>query len=629
NSNSNAKLIGVDVGSYNPLLGKSYTEVAGLSRSMHKSQGFGSAERRGGQLIYFEHTAGEAATRDLFDGVETSWRRVEGGAEVGRLLEEAARTFEPSNPQRTLPLLLRAHAAMNKLSAEDVWVGVKRRELLDAIRACSGLWVEVVAAEPFATPGGEVRLTTTLVNRSDHPFRLESITVPGTAPRAVHAELKNNQPLQTQITFRIPEDAAPSQPYWLREAPGRGTFAVADQTLVGLPERAPALLARLSVVAGDGAGEAAGDAGRSQERLVFETPVFFRWVDRVRGEQYRPFEIAPAAAVHVAEKVYLFPAQTPKPVRVILKANAPNLSGTLRLRLPANWRATPAGVPVNLKERAQELAATFEVTPPPGESAGTLVAEFETTQGRRLSRGVVTIDHPHVPIQTIFPPAEAKLVRVDLRRRGERVGYVMGAGDEIPEALRQAGYDVTLLSDNDLDGADLKVFDAVVTGVRAYNTRARLRERQARLLDYVAQGGTLVVQYNTPDARPGESMIENLGPFPLKLSRDRVTVEDAPVTILLPAHPLLNAPNKITAADFDGWVQERGLNFPGEWDARYQTPFATNDPGESPKRGVTLVAAHGRGTYVYTSFAWFRQLPAGVPGAYRLFVNMISAGKRK
>jgi hypothetical protein len=353
----------------------------------------------------------------------------------------------------------------------------------------------------------------------------------------------------------------------------------------------------------------------------FVTPVLFRWTDRVRGEQYRPFEIVPPVAVNIEERAYVFPEQKPKAVQLVVKSNAANVSGQLRLRLPAGWRATPEAVPVTLKNRGDEFNATFNVTPPQGVNVATLEAEFDTG-ARRYTRAMSSLDYPHIPSQTVFPTAQARLVRLDITRRGQNIGYIMGSGDEIPEALRQLGYNVALLSDHDLDAADLTRFDAVITGVRAYNTRARLRQQQKRLLDYVERGGTLVVQYNTDDVT-----LENLGPYPFKLSRERVTVEEAPVAFVMPEHPLLNTPNKITNADFDNWIQERGLQFPNEWDAHYQTPLSTNDPGETAKKGGTLYTRYGKGAYIYTGYAWFRQLPAGVPGAYRLFVNMIDTGK--
>jgi LmbE family N-acetylglucosaminyl deacetylase len=610
------KLLSVDVGEYSRLLGKSYTEIAAESRTMHKSQGQGTPSRRGSALNYFAHIKGETATGDIFDGVDLTWRRVRGGEAVGQILEDAAQKYDASNPQASLPLLVRAYAELSKMAATktppDPWVFQKREKLGEVISACAGLWIEATASEPYATPGGQVKITTTLVNRSDFPLRLVDLGLLGSRPTSASAELKNNQPATQEITQTAP--TVYSQPYWLREEAGKGLFTVKDKTLIGTPETGPPLELLVSIAANAG-----GDA------LSFETPVLFRWTDRVRGDLYRPVVVVPEVAVGVEDKVLIFPDRQQKQVRVTLKNNvAAATAGTLRLKLPEGWSASPAEVPAALKGKDEEFKATFNVTPPPGANAATLAAEFESG-GKVLARGMTEIDYPHIPRQTLFPKAEARLVRVDLQRRGSRIAYVMGSGDEIPEALRQVGYDVALLSDGDLAGGDLSRFDAVVAGVRAYNTRAALRQNQRRLLEYVERGGTLVVQYNTPD-RSLEGV--RLGPYPFKLTQDRVTDEDAAVTLLAPADALLDAPNKITAADFDGWVQERGLYFAGDWDARYTPLFASHDAGEQDLKGSTLVARYGKGTYVFTSLAFFRQLPAGVPGAYRLFVNMISAGRR-
>ena len=609
------RLLAVDVGAYDPLLGKSYTEIAARSRTMHKSQGQGTPERRGAALNYFAHLKGEPAARDIFDGVETGWRRVAGGEAVGQLLGEAARAYDASDPQKVLPLLVRAYSLLGRLAASetpaDPLVSEKRRELGEVIRACAGLWVEATAPEPYVTPGAPVKVTTTLVNRSDFPLRLVGLGPPGAGPAQAGDELRNNRPVSREVTRPAPADY--SQAYWLREGPGRGLFAVREQSLVGTPESAPPLSVPVTLAAGEG-----GD------RLTFETPVLFRWTDRVNGDMYRPVVVVPEAAVRVEETTLVFPDRQPKRVRVTLRSNAAaGAAGTLRLRLPAGWAASPAALPVTLKAGGEEFRADFLVTPPAAESAATLAAEFESA-GKTFTRGVFEIDYPHIPRQTLFPAAEARLVRADVRRRGRRVGYVMGSGDEVPEALRQVGYDVTLLTDEDLEAADLSRFDAVVTGVRAYNTRAALRRHGRRLLEYVERGGTLVVQYNT-----AERALEGarLGPYPFKLSQERVTDEEAAVEMLAPADPLLAAPNRIGPADFAGWVQERGLYFASDWDARYTPLFSARDPGERDARGSTLVARVGRGTYVFTALAFFRQLPAGVPGAYRLFVNMISAGK--
>ncbi|HEV3470749.1 MAG TPA: PIG-L family deacetylase [Pyrinomonadaceae bacterium] len=606
------KLLTVDVGEYDAALGKSYTEVAAESRSEHKSQGQGAAARRGSTINYLAHLAGDPAAKDIFDGVDLSWRRVPGGEEVGRLLEEASREFRPASPQAMLPALFRARAAMRKLPQDDPLVCAKSGELFKLILASTGLWAEAVALEPYAVPGAEVPVKVTLVNRSDVPIKFERVSLRSGRQQEVNAELKNNRPVTAEVS--VPANAELSQPYWLREAPGRGLFKVEDQQLAGepSPESPIPVVVRATAF--------------GTENISFALPVLYRWTDRVRGELYRPVAVVPEAAVRVEGQAFVFPDRAPKRVRVALKSNVKeSIAGALRLKLAAGWSASPAEVPVTLRA-GEEFAADFEVTPPASPVVASATAEFES-KGRRFTRGLVEIDYPHIPRLTVFPEATARLVRADVRRRGRSVGYVMGSGDDVPDALRQIGYEVVLLSDAELEREDLSRFDAVVTGVRAYNTRAALRRQQKRLLDYVERGGTLVVQYNT-DERALEGFA--LGPYPLKISRgDRVTVEDAPVRLLAPRHELLNAPNKIGPADFEGWVQERGLEFPSEWDARYTPLFGTQDPGEPERRGSTLVARHGRGTYVYTSLAFFRQLPAGVPGAYRLFANFISAGKKE
>ncbi len=388
------QLLSVDVGAYNPLLGKSYTELAAQSRTMHKSQGMGATERRGASLNYLAHLAGEAATKDFLDGVDLTWRRIAGGEAVGQLIEQAAREFRPSNPQGVLPLLLRAHRELDKLPKGEPLVDAKRAALLEAIRACAGLWIEATTPDPYVTPRAEVRVTTTLINRSDFPLRLVGLGLNGTKAVDASAELKNNQPLTRQLSLSAPSEY--SQPYWLRDAPGKGLFAVEDRALVGTPENAPPLVETVVIAAGD-----------DGEKLNFEVPVVYRWTDRVRGDLSRPVAVVPEVVVHLEEKALVFPDRQPKPVRVKLRSNiAGDASGTLRLKLPAGWTAAPAQLPVALKSKGEEFGATFNVTPPAEASTATLAAEF-VAGGKTYTRGLLEIDYPHIPPQTIFPLTEA------------------------------------------------------------------------------------------------------------------------------------------------------------------------------------------------------------------------------
>ena len=282
----------------------------------------------------------------------------------------------------------------------------------------------------------------------------------------------------------------------------------------------------------------------------------------------------------------------------------------------------PSSVPIDLKSANAQTVATFTVTPPGQDNEGILRASV-SIDGREYSFERVRIAYPHIGVQTLMPPAEAKLVRADIRKHGDSIGYIPGAGDDVPESLQQIGYSVKILSESDITASNLAQFSAVVLGVRAYNTQDQISNWLPELFAYVKNGGVAIAQYNTL----ADLKTEQLAPYPLEISRDRVTDENAQVRILAPDHPLMTSPNKITSKDFEGWVQERGLYFPNKWDVAWTPILSCNDPKEKPLDGGLLVAKFGKGFFVYTSYSWFRQLPAGVPGAYRLFANMLSLGK--
>jgi hypothetical protein len=313
-----------------------------------------------------------------------------------------------------------------------------------------------------------------------------------------------------------------------------------------------------------------------------------------------------------------------------VKANIAKAAGKVRIQTPPGWRISSDSGDFHLIAADEQSEVSFELTPPTSDAQGVLAASAQAGD-QNVTTAMETINYPHIPVQVLFPLATAKLVRADIRLLPKTIGYVMGAGDEVPQALQQLGADVVPLGAEDLAGGNLSRFDAIVTGVRAYNVRADLRANQARLLDYVKNGGTLVVQYNVADGRNpfgGEtSLLANIGPYPITTGSERVTVEDAAVQFLIPASPLLHQPNEITARDFEGWIQERGLYFASKWDEHYQPLFETHDPMEKPQTGSTLCTRYGKGAYVFTAFSWFRELPAGVPGAFRIFANLLSAGK--
>jgi LmbE family N-acetylglucosaminyl deacetylase len=599
----------VDVGQYDPLLGKAYTELAAESRSMHRSQGFGAVAARGGRLEYFDLLAGAPLKGDLLEGVDLTWHRVPGGAALGELLSRALAAYQPERPAEALPLLLQAKAALDRLEA-DPWVDAKRKDLAEAIRCAAGLWVEAIAERQTTTAGEPLAVAATVLARGGLPITLEGIDLG--APRGVGRVLPVNQPVTERFTVTLPPGTPVAQPYWLREPRTLGREAEAQPAFAGLPEQPPALMATFRLAA----------AGVPFELPV---PVRYRFRDPVLGERYHPVAVEPRVMVNLTEAVQIFGDGAAREVAMVVVAGKANAAGTLRFQVTggSGWRVEPTELPFSLARSGDEVRMTVRLHPPQAAGSGTLKVEVAMEGETAPALGLARVDYPHLPLQTYFPPATARLVRLDLRRRGRRLGYVMGAGDDLPGVLRPLGYDVDLLSDEALAAADLTGYDAIIIGIRAFNTRPRMAQLHQRILDYVARGGTEVVQYSVDQGL----VTPALGPFPFTVSRTRVSEEEAPVTLLAPEHPALNWPNRITPADFEGWVQERGLQFAADWDARYKPILSTHDQGEPPSGGGLLVASHGKGRFVYTGLSFFRQLPAGVPGAYRLFANLLALGQ--
>jgi LmbE family N-acetylglucosaminyl deacetylase len=592
-----ANMVKLDVGEYNPVLGLSYSELAGKGRSMHKSQGFGDSEDRGPLVIYFQTMAGTPTKTDLFEGIDLSWKRIPGSEKIDAALAEAVRAYRIDNPPASLPALIKAYSLMQAIP-KNPWIEEKKQETLAVIRGCAGLWLEAIATQDSGVPGSSVTVNLAAINRSTFPLTAESVAI-GSNTVEMHSELKNNIPAMKQPSITIPDSMPYSQPYWLN--------GKIEQTDAGKAENDPAVVAKWRISSG-------------AQTLEFDVPVLYRVVDPVRGEIYQRFNIVPPIALNLKEKVTMFAEHAAKDVRVELRSEAANVSGTVRLSPQDSWTVEPASIPFNFDQRGMTSTVTFHVSP--SWSSHSAIYKVEATVGgKTIDRGLITIQYPHIPPQTILPMAQGKLVLLNLKKTGVRIAYIMGSGDAIPDALRQIGYDVTLFTPAQIAGADLSGFQAVIAGVRLYNTHSEMKSVQPKLLEYVKNGGTFVVQYNTTD----DLVQMELGPYPFRISHDRVTVEESPVDFIKPDHPMLHFPNEITKDDFNGWIQERGLYFPDQWDSQYQTVIACNDPGETSKQGGILYAKYGKGIYIYTGYSFFRELPAGVAGAYRLFVNMISA----
>ncbi len=602
----------LDIGGFNPALGASYGEIAALSRSMHKSQGFGAAATRGPSLEYFQVTSGSAPAtgKGIFEDLDWTWSRVKGGDKLAALLKHARAEYKSESPAASIPLLLEAWDELERL-ADNPWKAEKASEFADVIGACAGLYAEATAADFDTVAGGEVQLTATVLNRSGAPLTLKEIRLPGsTVP--VGKPLPQHEPVQIEHKFKVSDDADVTSPYWLVEPPTAGSWTVPDPSLIGRPERPPALVADFIVQAGN-------------RTFSVTRPIAYKWTDPVMGERYRSVEIVPRAALNPASPILMFPDARAKELRVLVKAGS-EATGAVKIEAPPEWKVEPASIPFKLEKRGAEEEVVFHVTPPLAPTKQATLRAVAEIGGKSSSRGLLRIEHGHIPIQTLMPVAEVRAVRFDLKKKRTRIGYIPGAGDEVAASLRSVGYEVVTLADDALRDRKLDDLQAIVVGVRAWNTNPRLPSFHKRLMDYVSKGGTLVAQYNT--ANRISKLPPEMGPYPFEVTQDRVTDEKAAVTFDDAANPLLHSPNAITTADFSDWIQERGLYFAGKWDAKYQTVLSMSDPGEPARKGSLIVAKHGKGAFIYTGLAFFRQLPAGVPGAFRLFTNLIDHGSK-
>ncbi|NIJ54899.1 PIG-L family deacetylase [Dyadobacter arcticus] len=602
--------ISIEIGGFNPVLGKSYTEIAAQSRSQHKSQGFGSSPQRGLRTDYFLHKAGQQAEKSLFDGVDTSWKRIKGGEKIQTLVSQTIKNFSVSKPSASIPDLLKVNAELSKLDSSDTYIKAKIDEVKDLILQCAGLWFETNPDNFSAVAGDNVSVRISVVKRSDYPVKLISMNFTGKGQDSLsNLTLNINNIYSFQSKPTLPSNLKISQPYWLEKPLEKGTFQIDNQQDIGYPENRPETKTTFNFEIGG-------------QIFSITRPWIYKFTDPADGEIYRPFEIRPAVTASIIEPVYIFSSADPKTITMVVQAQHDQVKGSVSLQLAVGWKSVPESADFDLPNKYQQQSFTFLITPPVGNQEITVKA-IATIDGKTYDKSIKTIAYPHIPSQTIFPVSEARLAKIDVKTTAKNIGYIAGAGDDVPTALRQMDCQVTMLNEAGLS-KNLDGFDAIVVGVRAYNTEDYLPNYQEKLMDYVKNGGTMVVQYTIPALK-----VKKIGPFNIELGRERVTEEDAEMRPLNPESPLLNYPNKITEKDFQGWIQERGLYFAQKWDKKdYQAIFSANDKDETPKDGSVLYAQYGKGHYIYTGLSFFRELPAGVTGAYRLFANMISIGKK-
>jgi hypothetical protein len=590
------------IGGYNTLLGESYLEMAARSRTMHKSQGFGSTGKRGEYVEYFEHLKGDTAEKSLFEGIDFSWNRVQSNTKLQMKLNELINQFDHNNPASSVHTIMELRYMISRLK-DDFWKEKKMTQIDEILRQCLGLFVEVTTLSSSKTKGDTCSFNIEIINRSNEAVKFRKFEIlESDFSQKYNEELPFNQVVNIKNKWVIPKATKVSQPYWLVHPSNLGGSVVNDQLLIGQSESFPSAYFKLTFEV-------------DEVMISFKRPLIFKWNDPVKGEQKKNWVITPKVTANLDQEVKIFTPLVKQQVAVILRSHSKSQSGSIELKTPKGWNVMgPDSFQFKLADEEQKII--FEITPESNAETG--FAEVYIND--KLAKGFRPIAYDHISSQLWFPDAKMKLVSLDLNIPPKKIGYLMGAGDKVGDELLNLGYELDFINPEKMDESILSSYDVILTGVRFFNVNERAPQLTPMLLRFVEQGGNLIVQYNTSYRLKTKSFF----PYPLKISRDRVTQEDAPVTFLQPNHVVLNKPNKITKSDFDGWVQERGLYFPDGWSKEYEAILSWSDLGEQPKKGSLLIAPYGKGNYVYTGISFFRELPAGVSGAYKLLVNLIS-----
>jgi LmbE family N-acetylglucosaminyl deacetylase len=620
----------IDVGGYNPIIGKSYGEMAAISRTNHKSQGAALTPTRGESMEYFTPVAGDPAHGDPMEGVVTDWSRVEGAEKISGMVDQVVENFSFMNPQKSVHGLVMIYDAIAQLR-DGYWVRQKLNEVRDLIADCSGLWMEaVVLRAPYAVRGDSLAITFAMNDRLGADITVNSVIVKPPpsmiADYTVIASRPDGKLYRSDLDTNINQKLAPdknfffirsilvslrkplTQPYWLREPMSPGHFNVQEQREIGNPLSEPAYEADFRITV-------------DKEELVFARPVQYKYTDPVRGELYEPLTVLPRATAQFDPALLVFGDGEKKEFSAAVQdrtghGNPPELGLTAAPAMSIQGMGGAAGDPSWMAKPAVQGTAVVSVN-----------GIFDENGHKDTAEELTTIAFDHIPRIDYFRPSTEKFMIADIKTSGHRIGYIDGAGDKVPEALRQMGYEVVTLKERDLaSAANLQQFDAIIAGVRAYDVRPWLAGRHAVLMEYVKGGGNLIVQYNRGDLG---QMKTTIGPYPFAISNIRVTDETAKVSFALPDHKVLQFPNTITEGDFSDWIQERGIYFAGQVDTAYKEVLSMADPGESEQKGSLIIANYGKGVFVYTGLVFFRELPAGIPGSYRLIANIIALNHKK
>lgn len=600
-----SNLIAQDIGSYYPMLGTSNNEIAAYSRSMHKCQGMGATPARGAYTEYFEilESSYSDNTADIFEGINTSWSRIPEGNKIQPLYESILSTFDHGAPQHSLPDLLRLRTMISTIS-DTYWRDKKIKEIDHIIEDCLGLHIHSKLSNEVLTQDQNYDLDVEIIARNTKISVQRVYSQQLGIDTTLNTELKANSGLHFKKEFSI-TNTATTEPYWLTDVSSAGMYRVDDAQLIGIPKAQSPISIRY-------------DLSIDGTPFTIEEEPIYRRTDPERGEVISDVHILQDAYINPASSIYIYPDKNAQQIGLTVTAMA-DIEGRLDLGLSGEWIVSPRNQEVKQKAGSEQLY-TFTVTPRDRATSCTVSPTLNTSDGSTYRHSIKRIAYDHIPTQYVALPSSFKIERFELKTTSDKLLYINGAGDDVAANLQTVGYNIQTIDPAAIASTDLNTYSVIITGIRAFNKSPELVKNHSILMEYVKNGGHLIIQYNTSRRFP----LKQLGPYPISLSRDRISEEDAALTMLAPNHPIFNYPNKITQVDFEDWVQERGLYFANSWDDAYTPLLSGHDRGETDKKGGLLVCNYGKGSFVYSGLSWFRQLPAGVPGAFKLFSNIIA-----
>jgi LmbE family N-acetylglucosaminyl deacetylase len=595
------------VGGYNPLLGKTYSQIAADSRTMHKSQGFGSTAQIGQGNDYIELITGQPFEKDPFEGIQNRWDLVKDGKSIQAAIANALAQFNFVNPENNLPQILAIKKLMDSQQVSEQWFVEKKGQINELILALLSVKAEFNIKKEIGYPGETITAELVFNNITKTPVKAISFKS-SLFDLPIDRTVADNIPVTMPLKIQIPQNFPVSQPFWLENPLDENLFGIEEQLKIGQPVEAPSISGMLHL-------EVEG------QQVSMMLPLQYKYNDQVMGEVKQPFTLVPEVNVSLDRQNLFLVNGADKVLKVELNFRENVLEGELELSGLSADQFRIIGKQID--EKRKRMSFQIEILGSEVERKQVTVS-FVTKDGRKFNQDTRRIIYNHLPNLTYFTPATFNLLKLNIKVSGQKVGYINGAGDDVAEILQNLGYQVTFLENGDLRKEKLQNYQTIIVGIRAFNVNQQLADHADQLMEYVKAGGNLIVQYNT--ASP--LLTRELGPFPFNITRERVTVEHSPFSADF-KHPLLSQPNQITKEDFQGWVQERGLYFVSDYGNAYTAPIAFQDPGENELRGSLIFTPYGAGTYTYSSISWFRQLPSGVPGAIKIFVNLIEQGSER